>query len=351
MKRIVFCFDGTWERLDTKYPTNVVITAECILPSDKYGTVQIIHYDQGVGTTKQLHWRGGLFGKGLLEVIVEAYSFLIFNYDVGDEIYVFGFSRGAFTARSFIGLLRCVGILRRADATKRSNVVKRYRDRAPDEDPDSNELLEFRFKYSPEICVDQTEEDWRVKNKGYTKGQSPILRVRYLGIWETVGSLGIPLTNPVARFLDQKFAFHDESITKMVTSARHAVAIDERHIGFNHPTLWDNFDALNTDLGFAYDDVQAPYQQKWLPGVHGSVGGGGPYRGLSDGALDWVLSGARLAGLEVDTSPNSPIFALHPNVLDPLDNNAGIECPCRPEWEKMPAWWQKLKRKKVFQLE
>lgn len=245
MKRIVFCFDGTWEELNTKYPTNVVLTAECILPSAQDGKVQIVHYDPGVGTTKQLHWRGGISGKGLLEVIVEAYSFLVFNYDVGDQIFVFGFSRGAFTARSFIGLLRCVGILRRNNVTQINDVVKRYRDRAPDENPDSNDLFEFRFKYSPQICVDQTEEDWRVKNKGAVKGQSPILRIRYLGIWETVGSLGIPLTNPIARFFDQKFAFHDESITGMVTSARHAVAIDERHVGFNHPTLWDNFDALN----------------------------------------------------------------------------------------------------------
>ncbi len=99
MKRLVFCFDGTWDRLDAYYPTNVVLTAQSISPVAKGGVVQIIHYDEGVGTTKISKWSGGLFGIGLLAHIVNAYTFLVFNYEVGDEIFVLGFSRGAFTAR------------------------------------------------------------------------------------------------------------------------------------------------------------------------------------------------------------------------------------------------------------
>jgi uncharacterized protein (DUF2235 family) len=88
MKRLVFCFDGTWNRLDAPNPTDVVLVAQSIAPVDRHGTVQVIHYDEGVGTQEGERWRGGLFGEGLLRSIVGAYKFLVFNYDLGDEIYI-----------------------------------------------------------------------------------------------------------------------------------------------------------------------------------------------------------------------------------------------------------------------
>jgi uncharacterized protein (DUF2235 family) len=320
MKRLVFCFDGTWDRLDAPSPTNVVLTAQSVSPRAPDGTVQIIHYDQGVGTARYQRWTGGLFGAGLLDNIVDAYTFLVFNYEVGDEIHVFGFSRGAFTARSFAGLLRNIGILRRRDAGRIGEAVLHYEHRGPREDHDSPPLLKYRLDVSPEVCVDAKEDAWRCVNKaGYRSGDSPVFRIRYMGIWDTVGSLGVPDGLAIAAWINRQYQFHDLKLSPMAVSARHAVAIDESRRSFA-PTLWNNFEALNASLGFAADDPAAPYQQKWFPGVHGSVGGGGDVRGLSDIALDWVISGARAAGLCLDTGADSRIFGLAPNPLAPLVN-------------------------------
>lgn len=94
MKRLVFCFDGSWNQLDAPYPTNVVFTAESVLPIAADGTAQVIFYDEGVGTEKGEKLTGGMFGKGLEKNLNDAYRFLIFNHTPGDEIYVFGLSRG-----------------------------------------------------------------------------------------------------------------------------------------------------------------------------------------------------------------------------------------------------------------
>ncbi len=110
MKRLVFCFDGTWNKIDAEFSTNVVITAESVLPLSRNGVAQLIYYDEGVGTSRFDRIRGGVFGNGLVQNLAEAYRFLIFNYTSGDEIYIFGFSRGAYTARSFAGLLSTCAI-------------------------------------------------------------------------------------------------------------------------------------------------------------------------------------------------------------------------------------------------
>ncbi|MBK6297885.1 MAG: DUF2235 domain-containing protein [Sphingomonadales bacterium] len=111
MKRLVFCFDGTWNKLSTNCPTNVVLVAEMVAPIAKGGVPQIVYYDEGIGTAKSEHFMGGAFGKGMMTNIREAYRFLLFNYEPGDQIYAFGFSRGAYTARSFLGFIRHAGIL------------------------------------------------------------------------------------------------------------------------------------------------------------------------------------------------------------------------------------------------
>jgi uncharacterized protein (DUF2235 family) len=320
MKRLAFCFDGTWNRLDAPAPTNVVITAQSISPIAKDGVVQIIHYDQGVGTAKGTELAGGLFGEGLLDNIINAYTFLVFNYEVGDEIYLFGFSRGAYTARSFVGLLRTVGILRRRDAGEITAAIQQYKNRKQGEDHNTDSLLRYRLKASPQVCIDQFEDAWRCKNSpDYVSGSSPVFRVRYLGVWDTVGAMGVPNSLLVAPLLNKNELFYDTDLSDLVVKARHAVAIDEQRESFA-PTLWTNFEALNASLGYGPADEKAPYQQKWFPGVHGSVGGGGTERGLSDFALGWIVDGARDAGLELDATDGSPIFSLDPRPLAPLVN-------------------------------
>lgn len=259
-------------------------------------------------------------GEGLLDHMMDAYAFLAMNYEVGDDIFIFGFSRGAFSARSFVGLLRAVGVLRRSDAGRIGEAIKAYQRRDPRAGPDTPDLLELRARLSPTLCVDATDDEWRSQNiAGYVRGSAPRLQIRYLGVWDTVGSLGVPDSLLIAPLVNRKYGFHDTGISSLVASARHAVAIDEQRRSFA-PTLWPSLDELNRSCGYEPEDDHAPYQQKWFPGVHGSVGGGGDYRGLSDFALQWVIDGARRAGLQLDVAEDSQIFGLAPDPKAPLDN-------------------------------
>ena len=319
MKRLVLCFDGSWNRLDAPYQTNVVITAQTVTSTGADGTPQLIFYDEGVGTAKGQKARGGIFGKGVVQNLSDGYRFLIFNYEPGDEIYVFGFSRGAYTARSFVGLLSTCGILVPREAPRATEAVRLYQQRT-DSQEYKDKLMRFRCAHSPQVCVSDEENAWRMRNVAdFDPARAPQLQVTYVGVWDTVGSLGIPARYRLAKWINRDHHFHDASLSPFVKSARHAVAIDERRKDFA-PTNWDNIDELNVGAGKNSGEADAPYQQVWFPGVHGAVGGGGQRRGLSDLALEWVLDGARGAGLELDSSRHSRIFELLPDHTDYLNN-------------------------------
>src|SRR3546814_18131100 len=112
----MFCFDGTWNKLLPDVATNVVLMAASIDRIDPEGVPQVIHYDEGVGTGDLDELRGGMFGHGLIGNVRDAYRFLVFHYVPGDEIYVFGFSRGAFSSRPFI-YRKSRGVGKRVDVT------------------------------------------------------------------------------------------------------------------------------------------------------------------------------------------------------------------------------------------
>ncbi|HLO20436.1 MAG TPA: DUF2235 domain-containing protein [Sphingomicrobium sp.] len=317
-KRLVVCFDGTWNSLDARTPTNVVLTAESVVPMAPDGKAQAMFYDEGVGTSRFERLAGGMFGAGLIDKLGDAYRFLTFNYTPGDEIYVFGFSRGAFTARSFVGMLRNCGIVSRPNAGRIKEAIAWYRMRRPSTAPDSLQSRHFRAEVSPNVCTDEGEDAWRQANiPNYAAGSATLLQIRYLGVWDTVGALGVPTRYRLLSFFNRKFQFHDTALSHLVQSGRHAVAIDERRKDFI-PTLWSNVDELNRDAGSDPNDPLAPYQERWFPGVHCGVGGGGDFRGLSDQALEWVWDGAQRAGLALDTSPGSKPFELAPDPRAPL---------------------------------
>jgi uncharacterized protein (DUF2235 family) len=330
-KRLVFCFDGTWNELKAGSVTNVGLTAQCIASQSRDGTQQIVWYDEGVGTsaygTKGVvraieKWGGGLFGHGLLANLVEAYRFLVFNYEPDDEIYIFGFSRGAFSARSFAGLLRACGAMGRADVEHIPKAMLQYKALKPNDAATIEALRRFRWEYSPRVCVDEEEDDWRCKAfpKEYAKGQSPLFGVTYLGVWDTVGSLGVPFG------FSNKYQFHDTNLSRFVGRARHAVAIDERRRSFN-ATLWTNLEEINRAAGYKKGDPAAPYQEMWFPGVHGAVGGGTTVRGLSDEALHWILRGAQERGLAIETGKAAEIYRLTSNPYAHLDNKDPLQKP------------------------
>lgn len=164
MKRLVFCFDGSWNRLDADCPTNVVLIAESVRPTARNGTPQIVYYDEGVGTGKLDKIRGGVFGTGLLTNLREAYRFLIFNYEPGDEIFIFGFSRGAYTARSFAGFIRHVGILDINTASKIDKALGLYKAALKKDGDDHPDTMKFRADYSTKVCVSEHDRQWRCIN-------------------------------------------------------------------------------------------------------------------------------------------------------------------------------------------
>ena len=317
MKRIAFCFDGTWNKIDSENPTNVARVAQSISRIDPDGIAQLIYYDEGVGTTATERWSGGMFGQGLREKIIHAYHQLVLNYEPGDEIYVFGFSRGAFSARSFVGLLRNCGIMSRRSLQNIREAVAMYMSRTEADRPNSERARLFRLQHCPDLCL-PGDSKWRILNDpSLAKRPMTELRVHYLGVWDTVGALGVPRHIKPLRWINRRYRFHDTNLSSFVLRARHAISADERRKSFE-PGIWTNLDDLNE----VHEDKQ-PYEQLIFPGVHSAVGGGGPVRGLSDAALEWIFEAARDQGLQFDTDPQSPIFQLKPNHRAELFNETG----------------------------
>ena len=326
MKRIIFCFDGTWNRIDSKHPTNVLLMASSIAPIDDEGISQIVHYDNGVGTNWYDKRIGGAMGVGLLKNIRQAYQFLIFNYNEGDEVYAFGFSRGAFTARSFVGFIRSAGIIERHYSQHIEKAVDLYKGR---EFTDDLKKLDFRAKYSRHISVSHEDDSYRCETypNEYKHGQAHPFQFRYLGLWDTVETLGIrKVIHPWKPFgLGKKpytapgHRYHNHQLSGMVAAGRHAVALDEGRRNFDVEP-WGNLEKYNAKFNFPFDHHNPNFQEKFFPGTHGSVGGGGYHTGLSDGAMSWVMAGASETGLKFDDDPEALHYQLAPNFRDPIDN-------------------------------
>jgi uncharacterized protein (DUF2235 family) len=300
MKRIVIACDGTWNRLDAAFPTNVAKLARAVLPVGPGGVAQITCHLDGVGSGRGTGYLaqsvdrvlGGTLGLGLMTTLEEAYRFLVLTYAPGDEIHLLGFSRGAFMARSLAGLLRTSGILERRNAPAIPDAIGLYRRRMAIGGADGQAAMAFRARLSAHVTTSPREADRRVAS-GLTPGVP--LAIAYVGVWDTVGALGIPSHFTLAARLNRGLAFHDTALSRLVRAARHAVAIDERRRTFP-PTLWANIRALNLGAG------RLAYAQRWFPGDHASVGGGGPVTELSDDALVWIAEGAAAAGLALDAA-------------------------------------------------
>lgn len=293
MKRLVICCDGTWNSADQEEngapcPTNVVKLASRVAKRDG-DVVQLTYYDQGVGTGNNFdRITGGAFGEGLEENIHEAYRFLIFNYEPGDEIFIFGFSRGAFTARSLGGMIRKCGILDRVAMPRYREAVELYRNALH---PDEADACKFRDSCS--VCRNEP------------------IKIRMIGVWDTVGSLGIPLRG-LRSLTQRKHQFHDTELSGSVEHGYHALAIDEYRAPFE-PTLW----AVKPKEGQTIEQV-------WFAGAHSDIGGGYPAAGLSDIALEWMIEKARGVGLVFSTAVD-PAYPSNPDPMGALhDSKVGL---------------------------
>jgi uncharacterized protein (DUF2235 family) len=275
MKRLVVCCDGTWNSADQSRngeacPTNVTKVHRAVADTGRDGVRQLATYHEGVGVRRFQRLRGGAGGYGLSKHVRDAYTWLVTNFEPGDEIFLFGFSRGAYTARSVGGLIRTCGILRPDQVGRVKEAYGLYR--KAQGDPDIPEALALRAEHAEET------------------------RIRFMGVWDTVGALGIPLSG--ARFvnlLNRRYTFHNVTLSSRVDAAYQALAVDERRGPFA-PAVW-----RQSQEGTGSTQK---LEQVWFAGVHSDIGGGYADSRLADLSLRWMAERATAEGLTLSGLPD-----------------------------------------------
>lgn len=257
-KRIIFCADGTWN--DPATNTNVYK----IYKAMTYTASQCPLYDDGVGADGNpiMKILGGAMGAGLTQKIKDGYTRISHLYEKGDQIFIFGFSRGAYTARSLAGMIANCGLpTQNADDSLTADAFQAYREH------DKMKRQQLFASLKQRYAMDDAE-------------------ISMVGVWDTVGSLGVPAliggVDPLA------YGFLDTTLHPDVKNAYHAVSIDERRCEFP-ATLWSGPPAPGQTI-----------EQVYFTGVHCDVGGGYPETGLSDITLGWMMGKAKALGVEFD---------------------------------------------------
>jgi hypothetical protein len=269
MRHLIACCDGTW--MTAVKQSNVSrLHGAVVTPAGHPEPL----YVEGAGVSDNPidALRGGLMGADLDKSIKTGYRWLAQQYQPDDHIALFGYSRGAYTARSIAGMISRVGLVAPSDELDHAvdRAYARYR-----------ELHSAPEGTLPPLDVPLAWEP-----------DAPETPVRFIGVWDTVGSLGIPAYVGVPDLFGsrERYQFLDVRLDRRITHARHAVALDEMRGPFR-PTLWRD-----------YQPIQV-VKQVWFPGDHGDVGGGGDGKGLSDNTLDWMMHEATEAiGLTFDRS-------------------------------------------------
>ncbi len=273
-KNVVVFSDGTGQEGGRGHDTNVYKFFNMI---EDRTEKQITFYDRGLGTGFR-RITGNVSGIGISKNILDCYEFIFDQYCAGDQVFLFGFSRGATTVRSLSSFIHLFGILpkSRPELIKRAYKIYKTRNRAK------------RDKLAADF-VKQHHTMW--------------CRIEFLGVWDTVAALGIPfksldvLVDKVPFF---RHKFQDLRLSESVQHARHALAIDDERLTF-HPTLWDK----------ELTDYQT-MKQVWFCGMHTDVGGGYPEQELSDIPLIWMIAEAKQHGLRLYPK-NKVILSPNPN--------------------------------------
>lgn len=277
MRNLVVCCDGTWNTPDQKeagvpIPTNVARLYNAVAAQDAAGEAQLSYYHSGVGT--EGNWldrvAGGSVGAGMGKNIQSAYKWLGVNYRPGDRIFLFGFSRGAYTVRSLAGMILHCGLL----------------DLAADGLSDDELWARVETAYASGYRGREERAGWAGDWAFHDDSAGTAVSIYFIGVWDTVGALGVPDDLALLNMIDDpaRYAFHDTRLNDRVLNARHAVALDEMRGSFI-PTLW-------TDI-----EQRPNAKQVWFPGVHSDVGGGYAETGLSNIALGWMMDEAAKLGL------------------------------------------------------
>ena len=288
-KRIAFCADGTWDSSASNTNVYKIYNAISSIPGE-----QLPRYDNGVGSdgTEIEKLLGGAMGQGLYQKIKDGYTRIADVYEAGDDIYIFGFSRGAYTARSLAGMIAVCGLPTEPhDAKFVDTAFNAYRNKGQ-----RDQLLKSLASYGLDDA-----------------------KIKMVGVWDTVGSLGVPAL--VGKVDPVQYGFLDTTLHPDVLNAYHALAIDERRAEFP-ATLWTSPPAAGQTL-----------EQVYFCGVHCDVGGGyaddpDTQTALSDITLSWMIGKAQAAGLVFDPD----VLAKYPC---PLDAKYSLDT-AHESWS--PAW-------------
>lgn len=318
-RKLVVCCDGTWNtpRTDTNiFRTYHFLRERLGLPAEVTqkngvrtcggrtgdGSEVLLFYDQGVGTDWFSRLIGGAAGVGLSDNVRDAYSFLAQNYTPGSEIYVFGFSRGAYTARSLCGFVKAAGLLQQPSM---KDVWRAYLDcyaTAP------------RVVARPKGWTPDRIRSWLVEKAGDAVGRlggedvsafprHAGVKIHFIGVYDTVGALGVPISGPVD-VNEPIVGFHDTTLGDLVEHAVQALAVDEKR-GPYVPTLW-------TQAANAAALAGQSVLQVWFPGVHSDIGGGYGNKGIGDITWDFMMRQAARRGLLLDPGQPTPPLTLQP---------------------------------------
>ncbi|MCJ1287670.1 hypothetical protein MMC26_007022 [Xylographa opegraphella] len=284
-KRIILACDGTWlntdnglDRGELPIPSNVTRILRALKVESSDGVPQIAHYEAGVGSQGGPLTRvvGGATAEGISTNIRAGYDFIAQNYVPGDEIFLLGFSRGAFTARSVAGLIDNVGVLTRAGLPYLAVIFKDFENR--DNPNYESSYPNVPFPNKPSNSNPQYRKE--LKRRKLSILNVPIKAV---AVWETVGSLGIPRI-PWLEGLGlqsrsmKEYRFFDTSLCNCIENAFQALALDERRAAFV-PAVWEKSRTNQTTL-----------RQVWFPGVHSNVGGGYDDQELANITLAWMIA-------------------------------------------------------------
>lgn len=298
-KRIALFLDGTWNT--TNDNTNVWRLRALTAPVGTDGVRQSIYYNAGLGTQVGSKVRGGMFGVGIDDILLETYRWLVENYNDGDDIFIFGFSRGSYTARSLSGFVSRCGVLKPGGPLSIKQLYDRYRLGLTV--PSIERLLNHPPK-NPTL-----EEEWLVR-------YSRFVNIKFLGVFDTVGSLGVPVG--ISRF-KKSHSFLNTSLRTPNIAAAHALAIDEHRPDFA-PTLWTRSVPKDPKA----DQPRPPRslaeaEQRWFVGAHANVGGGYSNDLLSQRPFAWMMKRAAAQGL----SFRSDVDQFSPKIRSPVIDSYG----------------------------
>ena len=339
-KAIILFSDGTGNSSAKLFKTNVWRMYEAVDLGPPAGgkRPQISYYDDGVGTSSFKPWAllGGAFGWGLKRNVLDIYRYACRNYRPGDDIYGFGFSRGAFTMRVAIALIAAEGLVRsdgERDLVRRS--ARAYRRFRQDFMPRKVHWPTTAGRWLRDSLIEWW--DRRKKLAPYDASENRHPTIRFVGVWDTVAAYGGPIVE-ITRAIDNwvyPLSMPDYELHPKVQCARHALALDDERDSFQ-PLLWD--EVHEQELIHTNKVSPDRLQQVWFTGMHSDVGGGYPDESLSYVSLLWMMEEAEKANLRTLTNIKDRYIALASSAGPIHDSRRGAAAYYRYQPRKIAAW-------------